>query len=77
VKAVVKVGTKRQQGAEARDGTVWIPNQNDNTLSVIDPAGNAVTRTVTTGPGPFVVRQGVRAHVDRKLQRHRRLADRP
>ena len=58
VAAVVKVGMRPQQGAAARDGTIWVPNQNANTISVIDPVRNAVVQTVTTGRGPFVVRQG-------------------
>jgi virginiamycin B lyase len=49
--ATVKVGKRPQQGAEAPDGTIWIPNQTANTISVIDPATNAVTRTVKTGKG--------------------------
>ena len=56
--AVVRVGVRPQQGAEARDGTIWIPNQTANTISVIDPASNSVVSTVKTGRGPFVVRAG-------------------
>ena len=56
--AVVKVGQQPAQGAEARDGTIWVPNLAANTVSVIDPASNAVVRTVKTGSGPFVVHAG-------------------
>jgi YVTN family beta-propeller protein len=31
------------------DGTIWIPNFQDNTISVIDPTTNAVVATVKTG----------------------------
>jgi len=56
--ATVKAGQQPQQGAEAPDGTIWIPNQSANTISVIDPGTNRVVRSVKTGYGPFVVRAG-------------------
>jgi len=58
VVATVKIGTQPGQGAAAPDGTIWFPNLNDNTISVIDPETNAVAQTVKTGNGPFVVRSG-------------------
>jgi YVTN family beta-propeller protein len=58
VVATVKIGTQPGQGDAAPDGTIWFPNLQDNTISVIDPQTNSVTQTVKTGNGPFVVRSG-------------------
>jgi virginiamycin B lyase len=60
VVATIKVGQTPQQGDLAPDGTVWIPNQVGDTISVIDPQRNAVARTVQlkTGTAPFVLRRG-------------------
>jgi YVTN family beta-propeller protein len=60
VVATVKVGTLPQQGDVAPDGTIWIPNQTDDTISVIDPQTNTVANTVKLkmGTAPFVLRQG-------------------
>ena len=60
VEATIKVGQTPQQGDLAPDGTVWIPNQVGDTISVIDPQTNEVARTVrlTTGTAPFVLRRG-------------------
>ncbi len=56
----MKVGSKPAQGAAAPNGTIWIPNFNDNTISMIDPKTNEVVATIKTGKGPFVVRSGFR-----------------
>ena len=60
VVATMKVGQLPQQGDVAPDGTIWIPNQTDDTISVIDPQTNAVTNTIKlkTGSAPFVLRHG-------------------
>jgi len=60
VVATVKVGQLPQQGDVAADGTIWIPNQFEDTISVIDPQTNTVASTVKlkTGSAPFVVRSG-------------------
>jgi virginiamycin B lyase len=60
VVATVKVGQTPQQGDVAADGTIWIPNQFADTISVIDPQTNAVSSTVKlrAGSAPFVVRSG-------------------
>lgn len=60
VVATIKVGQLPQQGDVAPDGTIWIPNQNDDTVSIVDPEKNAVSDTVTLAKGtaPFVLRQG-------------------
>ena len=42
-------------GRSVPDGLVWIPNLLGNDVTVIDPATNAVVRTVPVGPGPFVL----------------------
>lgn len=38
-------------------GLVWVPQIRKNTIAVVDPATNAVLRTVQAGSGPFVVTQ--------------------
>jgi YVTN family beta-propeller protein len=60
VAATVKVGQTPQQGDLAPDGTVWIPNQLGDSISVIDSQTNAVARTMklTKGTAPFVLRHG-------------------
>ena len=39
------------------DGLVWVPQIRKNTIAVVDPATNALARTVKAGTGPFVVTQ--------------------
>jgi YVTN family beta-propeller protein len=34
-------------------GELWVPNIDDNTISVVDPARNAVSRTITAGNAPL------------------------
>jgi virginiamycin B lyase len=60
VESTIKVGQGPQQGDLAPDGTVWIPNQHGDSISVIDPQTNAVARTIqlTKGTTPFVLRRG-------------------
>jgi YVTN family beta-propeller protein len=36
-------------------GQLWVPEVRQNTLAIVDPATNRVTRTVKVGAGPFVV----------------------
>jgi YVTN family beta-propeller protein len=36
-------------------GAVWVPNVRDNSISIVDPATNTVSETLTAGKGPFVV----------------------
>jgi YVTN family beta-propeller protein len=36
-------------------GMVWVPQIRRNSIAVVDPATNAVTRTIKAGAGPFVV----------------------
>ena len=69
VVATLKAGVRPVQGAAAPDGTIWIPNFQENTISVIDPKTNAVVETVKTGDGPFVARVRLRRHVGRQLSR--------
>jgi YVTN family beta-propeller protein len=54
--ATVQVGSSPSDGVRGPDGFEWIPNNGDGTISVIDPATNAVVETVTVGGKPFVVR---------------------
>jgi YVTN family beta-propeller protein len=60
VVATIKVGQTPQQGDLAPDGTVWIPSQLGDSISIVDPATNAVARTIklTKGTAPFVLRRG-------------------
>jgi YVTN family beta-propeller protein len=51
----VEVGSQPVDGAIGPDGLVWIPNRDDNTVSRIDPATNAVVDTTRLGPTPFVL----------------------
>lgn len=44
-------------GSAAPDGTIWIPILNQQSIAVIDPATNSVVRTISVGPGPFVVNE--------------------
>ncbi|HEU5370934.1 MAG TPA: hypothetical protein VFU51_00945 [Gaiellaceae bacterium] len=37
------------------DGQVWVPEIRKNSIAVVDPASNAVTETLRSGVGPFVV----------------------
>lgn len=37
------------------DGQVWVPEIRKNSIAVVDPASNAVTETLRSGIGPFVV----------------------
>ena len=37
------------------DGQVWVPEIRKNSIAVVDPASNAVTKTLRSGVGPFVV----------------------
>jgi YVTN family beta-propeller protein len=45
-------------GLVARDALVWIPNRNDNTISLVDPTTNAVRATIRSGAGPLVLNVG-------------------
>ena len=37
------------------DGELWVPNIDANTISVVDPARNAVSRTIPAGNAPLGV----------------------
>jgi YVTN family beta-propeller protein len=37
------------------DGRVWVPQIRRNSIAVVDPATNSVTKTIRAGLGPFVV----------------------
>jgi streptogramin lyase len=37
------------------NGLVWVPQIRKNSIAIVDPASNAVTRTIRAGVGPFVV----------------------
>ena len=60
VEATIKTGSGPQQGDLAPDGTVWIPNQVGDSVTVIDPNANVVARTIklAKGSAPFVLRRG-------------------
>jgi YVTN family beta-propeller protein len=37
------------------NGELWVPNIDSNTISVVDPANLAVTRTIAAGAAPLGV----------------------
>ena len=51
--ARVKVGLGPSNAAIAGDGSVFVPNNADGTVSRIDPARNKVVATYKVGPKPF------------------------
>ena len=52
--ATVQVGANPLASAWI-DGELWVPNIDDDTLSIVDPATNAVRRTIPVGDGPIAV----------------------
>jgi YVTN family beta-propeller protein len=53
VVARVKVGLGPSNAAIAGDGSVFVPNNADGTVSRIDPVHNKVVATYRVGPKPF------------------------
>ena len=53
VVARVKIGFGGSNAAFAADGSVFVPNIGDGTVSRIDPARNRVVATFKVGPKPF------------------------
>ena len=51
--ATIHVGQQPENPAVADDGTVFVPNLADNTVSRIDPATNRVIGTIPVGTMPF------------------------
>jgi YVTN family beta-propeller protein len=49
----VKVGFGPSNPAIAADGSVFVPNHGEGTVSRIDPARNRVVATWKVGPAPF------------------------
>ena len=58
-------------------GELWVPNIDDGTISVIDPATNSVRTTFAVGKRPARGRRGRRRRVGLDLDRRRALADPP
>ncbi len=54
VRAVVTVGANPLASAFV-GGRLWVPNIDDNSVSVVDPATNAVVRTIPVGQSPLAV----------------------
>jgi virginiamycin B lyase len=54
ITAVIPVGANPLASAWI-DGELWVPNVDDDTISIIDPATNAVRRTIAVGDGPIAV----------------------
>ena len=54
VTATVRVGANPLASAFVV-GELWVPNIDSNTLSVVDPASNAVSRTIPAGNAPLGV----------------------
>ena len=57
VVASIRVGTNPGWLARGADGTIFVPNGRDNTVSRIDPATNAVVETIRVGGGPAVFKR--------------------
>ena len=53
--ATVEVGASPEQAALGPDGSVWVADSFDGTVSRIDPATNDVIDTIPTGLRPFGV----------------------
>jgi YVTN family beta-propeller protein len=54
VRAKVAVGDNPLASTFVR-GLLWVPNIDSSTVSVVDPATNAVTKTIPVGPSPIAV----------------------
>jgi YVTN family beta-propeller protein len=54
IQAVVTVGANPLASAWI-GGRLWVPNIDDNTVSVVDPATNAVARAIPVGQSPLAV----------------------
>jgi YVTN family beta-propeller protein len=54
VEAVVSVGANPLASAWI-GGRLWVPNIDDNTVSLVDPGANAVVRTIAVGQSPLAV----------------------
>ena len=54
VQATVTVGANPLASAWI-GGELWVPNIDSSTVSVVDPATNAVDRTIPVGPSPIAV----------------------
>jgi len=51
--ATIRVGAGPENAAVATDGTVFVPNVFDDSVSRIDPATNKVVQTIPVGVKPF------------------------
>lgn len=54
VQAEVRVGANPLASAWV-GGKLWVPNIDDNTVSVVDPATNSAVRTMAVGTSPLAV----------------------
>jgi YVTN family beta-propeller protein len=54
VKAVVSVGAN-PLGSAWIDGELWVPNIDDDTISIVDPSTNTVRTTLHVGDGPISI----------------------
>ena len=57
VLARVRLGHNPGDGAIAPNGSVFVPNKDDGTVSRIDPRTNRVTATIRVGGAPFVINE--------------------
>jgi YVTN family beta-propeller protein len=53
VRARLPIGRTLGHGAGAPDGTIWVPDKEQNVVYRIDPRGNRVIDTVPAGSGAF------------------------
>jgi len=54
VLAHLEVGRTLAQGATTRDGTIWIPDKEQNVVFRVDPAKQRVIDSFPAGPGAYV-----------------------
>jgi len=55
VKAIPVAGAPALGDPDVVNGQVWVPQIRKNSIAIVDPTSNTVTRTIKAGVGPFVV----------------------
>ncbi len=76
VLAHLEVGRTLAQGAVARDGTIWVPDKEQNLIFRIDPAKQRVIDSFASGPGAYVTLRAygsmwVTSYAGRDVRRYR------
>ncbi|HST13496.1 MAG TPA: hypothetical protein VLJ44_01450, partial [Gaiellaceae bacterium] len=55
VKIIPVAGAPALGDPDVVDGQVWVPQIRKNSIAIVDPSSNTVTRTIKAGIGPFVI----------------------